>query len=106
MVVNLEILAAWVGIISAIVAPLCLILKRANTLLKRLSDLEGWTRKQQFEIENSRDERRILLTGTLACLEGLHEKGCNGAVTKSIDEIKMFLFEESHRGKSEEGFPK
>ena len=101
MTIDIEILAAWVGAVAAIGTPLFIIVNKATKLINRLCSLESWTKKQQIDIQNSKDERRILLTGTLACLKGLKEQGCNGPVTKAISDIEEFLLEQSHIGTSE-----
>lgn len=41
-------------------------------------------------------EQKIVTYGVLACLKGLKEKGCNGAVTKAIDDLEKYLNEAAH----------
>lgn len=48
------------------------------------------------EVLNSKEERLILLKGQLACLKGLKEQGCNGAVTNAISNIEEYLINKSH----------
>ena len=62
--------------------------------------MESWTCKQQCDIESGMLENQMLLKGTLACLKGLHELGCNGAVTEAIDELEAFTIEQAHKPKS------
>lgn len=63
---------------------------------KRLEDLEKKTNRQEHEIKESKEERLILLKGQLACLKGLEERGCNGPVTKAINDIESYLINKSH----------
>lgn len=46
--------------------------------------------------EDSSEERLLLIRGLLACLKGLKEKGCNGPVTKGIEDIEEYLMKKSH----------
>lgn len=54
-------------------------------------------KEQDKEIKSIKDEQRIITSGLLACLKGLHEQGCNGPVTAGIKEIEQHLNEEAHR---------
>lgn len=67
-----------------------------ESIEKRLEKLEETTEKQEFEIKESKEERLILLKGQLACLKGLKEQGCNGPVTKAINDIESYLINKSH----------
>lgn len=42
-------------------------------------------------------EQTLLTYGILACLKGLKEQGCNGPVTKAINEIEKHLNEQAHK---------
>ena len=44
-----------------------------------------------------KEEQAILTYGILACLKGLHEKGCNGPVTEAIHKIERHLNERAHK---------
>lgn len=48
------------------------------------------------EMQNDKEERTIILRGLLACLKGLQEQGCDGAVTESISNIEDYLMKKSH----------
>lgn len=63
---------------------------------ERLSKLEEEDKVQNSDIEESKQERLILLQGQLACLKGLKEQGCNGPVTKGISDIENYLIKKSH----------
>ena len=60
--------------------------------------------EQDKQIEAIKDEQKeiraeqvILTRGILACLKGLQEQGCNGAVTEEINEIESYLNEQAHK---------
>lgn len=96
----MEFVVGWVSTLSAVCVPAWFFIRKVNSFMRRISDLERWTLKQQLDIEQNRAEMTLLLSGTLACLKGLREQGCNGAVTKSIAEIEEFLLEQSAKTKS------
>lgn len=48
------------------------------------------------EVQDSKEERLILLKGQLACLKGLKEQGCNGPVTQAINDIENYIITKSH----------
>lgn len=65
-------------------------------LNSRVKDLEKWRCYMQRDTENSLEERKLLLAGLLACLKGLQEQGCNGPVTKGIEQLEAYLMKQSH----------
>lgn len=69
---------------------------RFNKVEKRLDILEEKDKKQDKEIEESKEERHLLLQAQLACLKGLQEQGCNGPVTQSINDIEKYLMKKTH----------
>lgn len=63
---------------------------------KKIEVMEEKINCQDKEIQESKEERLILLKGQLACLKGLKEQGCNGPVTKAINDIENYLIDKSH----------
>jgi len=57
---------------------------------RRIQNLED-------DVEQSLEERKLVLKSLLACLKGLHEQGCNGPVTKGIEELESWLYDASHQ---------
>lgn len=53
--------------------------------------------KQDEEIKAIKEDLTLLTFGTLACLKGLKEKGCNGPVTEAINKIEKHLNQYAHR---------
>ncbi len=53
-------------------------------------------KKQDEDIKSIQEELTILTYGVLACLKGLKEQGCNGAVTEAIDKTEKFLNKKAH----------
>lgn len=52
--------------------------------------------EQDVEIKKMKEEQCLLTYGTLACLKGLKELGCNGAVTEAIDKMEKHLNKAAH----------
>lgn len=69
---------------------------KMRLLDNRITKLEELNVRQEHDITESKEERLILLNGTLACLKGLKEKGCNGPVTQGITDIENYLMKKSH----------
>lgn len=55
-------------------------------------------KKQDKELAAIRVELQVLCRGQRACLSGLKEQGCNGEVTKALDELNKYLNEQAHAG--------
>ena len=53
--------------------------------------------KQDKDIKAIKEEQTILTQGILACLQGLHEQGCNGPVTVAIERIETYLNKQAHK---------
>ena len=52
--------------------------------------------KQEEEIKAIKEEQQLLTTGILACLKGLREQGCDGAVTEAIAKFEDHLNKKAH----------
>lgn len=52
--------------------------------------------EQDAEIKKMKEEQCLLTYGTLACLKGLKELGCNGPVTEAIDKMEKHLNKAAH----------
>ena len=53
--------------------------------------------KQDKDIKAIKEKQTILTQGILACLQGLHEQGCNGPVTAAIERIETYLNKQAHK---------
>lgn len=72
-------------------------LNRFENIEKRLNKIEDENSSQKKDINDSKEERLIMINGLLACLKGLHtDLNCNGPVTKGINEIESYLIKKSH----------
>jgi len=91
---NEGIVVTWQTIISfaAVLAALFAIIRYYNKGYDWVKRQE----KQDREIATIKTEQQLLVYGVLACLKGLHEQGCNDAVTEAIDKIEKHLNERAH----------
>jgi hypothetical protein len=73
------------------------LLDRFNNLENRLTTIEYMEKNYRKELQDSKDERFILLRGQLACLKGLHDDlKCNGPVSQGIRDLEEYLMKKSH----------
>ena len=105
MQISLNEIAAFCSALGAVAAvvlpPLALLSRILRRLQTRTEQLEHHSMHHQQAIADSLEERQILLKGMRACLDGLHQKGCNGQVTGMIAELDEYLLERTHRCRPE-----
>ncbi len=91
-----EITVSWQTLIT-----IAAVLTAAVTILGRYNKLYDWIKRQDEQdkvIKSFQDEQSILTEGILACLMGLKEQGCDGAVTTAIEKINKHLNQKAHGG--------
>lgn len=66
-------------------------------LRKDVDEIKLTTKRQDEDIKDSKEERLLLMRGVLACLNGLHEQGCNNTVTTTIQEYESYLQKKAHK---------
>ena len=67
----------------------------------RLNTLEKLTIKQQEYIEESLEERKLILTSLLGVVQGLQEIGANGPTKVVESTIQQYLLKQAHRKTNE-----
>lgn len=77
---------------GAVIAALVAIFGYYNRIYKFIMQ----QKKQDEDIKGIKEELTILTYGVLACLKGLKEQGCNGAVTEAINNTERFLNKKAH----------
>ncbi len=60
---------------------------------KEIEDLKN---KHQIDTHAIQEEQTLVIYGLLACLKGLQEQGCNGAVTEAIGKIEKHINQKAH----------
>lgn len=71
-------------------------------LISYLRKLFGWFERQELQdksIKEIQKEQFVLTNGILACLKGLVELGCDGAVKEQVSKIEQHLNERAHNQK-------
>ena len=63
----------------------------------RINQLQQITMKQQKYIEDSLEERELILKSLLGVVQGLQEIGANGPTKKAESDIQDFLLKKSHK---------
>ena len=61
------------------------------------ADVDSLENELAAQVRQTNAELQLLTYGVLACLRGLHEKGCNGPVTEAITKIERHLNENAHK---------
>lgn len=69
---------------------------RFADLNSRLKNIEYLEKNYRKELQDSKEERFILLEGLMACLDGLKQKGANGTVTETFNKINNYIIKKSH----------
>ena len=77
---------------AAVITAITVILKNYN----RGYDFVQKQEEHDKEIKAIKEEQALIISGVLACLKGLSEQGCDGAVTAAIAEIEEHLNKKAH----------
>ena len=64
--------------------------KKQDVIINALRD------RHESDILEIKKEQTLLTYGILACLKGLKDQGCNGAVTDAIHKIEKHLNQKAH----------
>lgn len=48
-------------------------------------------KKLERQAEHRKEDTKIILSSLLACLDGLHQQGANGIVTKTKAELEQYI---------------
>lgn len=89
MTISTNILTTIAGVITAIGVIFGVVFAVYKWVLKQ--------NKQDEDIKSIKDEQTLLTYGVLACLKGLKEQGCDGPVTKAINDIEKHLNKQAHK---------
>lgn len=64
---------------------------------KEKEDVKALKNMHESDMTCVNEELTIMTYGILACLKGLKEQGCNGPVTKAINDIEKHLNKKAHK---------
>ncbi len=65
-------------------------------LIDRVNTLERQMLAQQRELDKMKKEDTLVIYALRACLDGLHQKGCNGKVTEAISRLDKHINKAAH----------
>ena len=100
---SLKDVAVIMTVLTTIISPLVLLYKSyKKNIACRLDSLECRQKELEQHIADIREEHaksftefkdndHVIITGLIACLEGLVEQGCNGPVKAGLKELKTYL---------------
>lgn len=63
---------------------------------KQTADIEALRKKQAEDTQAMQDELCLISYAMLACLDGLKQQGCNGAVTEAHNKLEKHLNQRAH----------
>ena len=87
------------SVIAALIALAGYVFKARDWVKKQSGQdekIEALKTHHDNDISVIMDELQLLTYGTLACLKGLKEQGCNGPVTEAITRIEKHLNNKAH----------
>lgn len=82
---------------SAVIGVIIAAYKLYDKLLDRVDRLEEKAVSLEAEIRRVKKEDAIVIYALRACLDGLHQQGCNGRVTEAIDKIDKHINQAAHK---------
>lgn len=83
--------------ISTIREELSKVNSKIDTDYIRINELQEMIKKQQSNIEDSLEERELIVRSLLGVVQGLQELGANGPTKKTEEDIRDYLVRKSHR---------
>ncbi|MBR1533431.1 MAG: branched-chain amino acid ABC transporter permease [Ruminococcus sp.] len=87
-----EIIGAASVILSVIIGGY----KLYDKLTDRLTELERRAAALEQENRSIKKENTLVIYALGACLDGLHQQGCNGKVTEAMEKISKYINNAAH----------
>lgn len=89
-------LAELIGACSVIISLIIGIYKIYDKITDRLDALNERVTNLEKENKNIKKENALVIYALGACLDGLHQKGCNGKVTEAMEKISRYINNAAH----------
>lgn len=89
-------LAEIIGAVALILTTVIGAYKLYDKLLDRVDKLEQRVGKLETKLNRVKKEDTLVIYALRACLDGLHQKGCNGKVTEAIQMIDKHINKAAH----------
>ena len=89
-------IAEIIGAFSVVLGVIIGGYKLYDKLLDRLDRVEQRVAILEQENRSIKKENTLVIYALGACLDGLHQQGCNGKVTEAIDKISKYINNAAH----------
>lgn len=89
-------LAEIIGACSVILGVILGGYKLYDKLLDRMDKLEERVASLEQENRSIKKENTLVIYALGACLDGLHQQGCNGKVTEAMEKISKYINNAAH----------
>ena len=89
-------IAGIIGACSVILGVVIGGYKIYDKLIDRLGELERRVSAPEQENHTIKKENALIIYALGACLDGLHQQGCNGEVTEAKNKINKYLNNAAH----------
>lgn len=99
MYVNADTIVNAAAILTALIAigtAAYAVIKWIQKQERQSEDIEALRKKQADDIKSMQNELCLISYAMLACLDGLKQQGCNGAVTAAHDKLEKHLNQRAH----------
>jgi len=84
---------------GAVITAICVIFSKYNRgydFVKHQKEQDEDIKNTKKEIAEIKEEQALIVSGVLACLKGLQEQGCDGAVSDTIKNFEEYLNKKAH----------
>lgn len=89
-------LAEIVGAVTVVIGTIISGYKIYDKIMDRLDRVEERVRALETETDRIKKEDALVIYALRACLDGLHQQGCNGKVTEAIQMIDKYINKAAH----------
>ena len=89
-------LAEIIGAFSVVLGVIIGGYKLYDKLLDRLDRVEQRVTSLEQENRSIKKENTLVIYALGACLDGLHQQGCNGKVTEAMEKISKYINNAAH----------
>ena len=89
-------LAEIIGAFSVVLGVIIGGYKLYDKLLDRLDRVEQRVASLEQENRSIKKENTLVIYALGACLDGLHQQGCNGKVTEAMEKISKYINNAAH----------
>lgn len=96
MQIDIVKLAEIIGACSVILGLIIGAYKLYDRLIDKLAELEKRVAALEHENNSIKRENTLVIYALGACLDGLHQKGCNGKVTEAMERISKYINKAAH----------